>query len=115
MMTDAAAYQLTVDQSDTVVVGRVSGEIDHGNAAEFQAAVLDELRTGPLILDLSRLEFIDSAGLAAIESVRRTTPLRVVVAPESIVYRAFEIVGLDHIIPTYTSVDAARAQVAEGV
>lgn len=113
-MTHEAGYQLTVDQSDIALVGHVSGEIDHGNAAELQAALLAELTTGPVILDLSRLEFIDSAGLAAIETVRRTTPLRVVIAPESIVYRAYEIVGLEDVIPTYTSIDDALAHPPEG-
>jgi anti-anti-sigma factor len=112
-MTDESSYRLTIDETDAAVVGHVSGEIDHGNAGELQAAILGKLTTGPLILDLSRLEFIDSAGLAVLETVRRATPVWVVIPPESIINRVFEIVGLENIIPTYTSLDDALVHVRE--
>ena len=50
---------------DGAVVLAATGEIDMSNAGEFAAALT---RTGgdPLVVDLTAVEYIDSAGLAAL-------------------------------------------------
>ena len=52
--------------SGTLVLG-AAGEIDMSNAAAF-AAALDEARHGAdsFVLDLTEVEYLDSAGLAAL-------------------------------------------------
>jgi anti-anti-sigma factor len=44
----------------------VSGELDLANAAAFGAAVGDALATGPVLVDLNELSFMDSAGVRAL-------------------------------------------------
>ena len=43
-----------------------SGEIDMSNAAAFAAALADAASAGPFTVDLTRVEYLDSAGLAAL-------------------------------------------------
>jgi anti-anti-sigma factor len=51
----------------TLVLG-ATGEIDMSNAAAFAAALTDARgdAKGPFVLDLTRVEYLDSAGLAAL-------------------------------------------------
>ena len=49
----------------TLVLG-ATGEIDMSNAAAFAAALTDAHATGPFVLDLTRVEYLDSAGLAVL-------------------------------------------------
>lgn len=76
---------------------RLNGELDLVGAAQLRA-ILDELGTGPVTLDLSPLRLIDASGVAAIVEERRRRDaagdrLRVEGAT-GIVRRVFEIVGL---------------------
>lgn len=74
------ALTLTTDRRpDGAVVLAAIGEIDMSNAGEF-AAALTETGGDPLVVDLTAVEYIDSAGLAAlfphVERLRlRATPL----------------------------------------
>ncbi|XTZ13702.1 STAS domain-containing protein [Micromonospora echinospora] len=45
-----------------------AGEVDMSNAAEFAAALTHAVETaaGPVMVDLTALEYLDSAGLAAL-------------------------------------------------
>lgn len=77
---------------------RLAGELDLCGASVLRA-ILDELGTGPVTLDLSALRLIDASGIAAIVEERRRRDvagdrLRVEGAT-GIVRRVFEIVGLD--------------------
>jgi anti-anti-sigma regulatory factor len=62
-----------------------------------------------LVLDLRDTEYLDSAGIAMLESLRRTTDLRLVYDRVSIVGRAISIVGFDQVLAVYESVDDAVA------
>jgi anti-sigma B factor antagonist len=56
----------TVDRHpDGAAVVVVAGEIDMSNTADF-AAALDGAGDGPLVVDLTSVDYIDSAGLAAL-------------------------------------------------
>ena len=58
----------TGSRPDGAVVLTVAGEIDMSNAAVFSDALAGahEDAGGPLIVDLTAVEYIDSAGLAAL-------------------------------------------------
>lgn len=60
---------------DGVMVLAAAGEIDMSNAATFTAALAEALQhagTGHLVVDLTRVEYLDSAGLASLfEHVER--------------------------------------------
>ena len=66
----STALSLTTgDGPDGAVVVAATGEIDMSNAATFAAALTDARQgtaDGPLVVDLTRVEYIDSAGLAAL-------------------------------------------------
>jgi len=92
--------------SDIVVENRegmplisIRGEIDQSNAHELEQALGHTLRVGSrfVLLDVSRLTYMDSAGLsvllAATRQLRGSGWLGVV-NPNSDLYRLFELVGL---------------------
>ena len=80
---------------DTVVVAPV-GEIDLATVGVVEAEIEGALREAPaLVLDLSEVTFIDSAGLRLVlETSRRAAPFSVVRGPHE-VQRVFGLVGLE--------------------
>jgi anti-anti-sigma factor len=48
---------------------RLVGELDLATASEFERAVAD-ISHGDVVVDVSRLEFVDAAGLRALASLR---------------------------------------------
>jgi anti-anti-sigma factor len=95
--------ELTVTHSseDGVPVLALSGELDMSNAAAVRQAIASSgaERAGRLVLDLSGLTFIDSAGIAVLlEAAERldSVSLR---APAPAVWRVIEITGLTQVLP----------------
>jgi anti-anti-sigma factor len=88
---------------DRVVV-RLSGELDLGVAAQVAAAV-DELLDagfGRIVIDLSGLSFLDSAGVHASlaarwSAARRGAALSLVRGPRE-VHRVFQLTGTDSLL-----------------
>ena len=67
-MTPALTFT-TSRQSDGSTVLGATGEIDMSNAAAFAAALAEARQDAaeqPVVVDLSRLEYLDSAGLAVL-------------------------------------------------
>src|SRR5205823_5924749 len=90
-----AIYDLHIDDRSDVVIARLTGEIDQSNAAVVGQTLRDRAHGRPLVLDLSAAYYLDSAGIAMLDVLRRTTNLSLVLAPESIVTRALTITGFD--------------------
>jgi anti-anti-sigma factor len=95
---------------DTVLVGdrervlvTVDGEIDVTNAADFVEAVDGTGAPRPLVLDLSTVHFVDSAGLAALDLLLGRGTAVLVLDPESPVRAAATLMGL----PCHDTVRAA--------
>jgi anti-sigma B factor antagonist len=65
--------EIAVDNVDSVAVATVPvDELDASNAAEFKRDMAPVLQTNTrLVLDLSRLRFVDSSGLGAMLSCLR--------------------------------------------
>lgn len=109
----------TVDRDDGIIVD-VDGEIDGLTAPRLRdaiAAAFDRFDGRPLIVDLSAVRFLGSAGLrmlfdSAAEAVdkRGQQPLRIVVDHTRPVIRPIEIVGLDNVLALYESVSDALAR-----
>jgi anti-sigma B factor antagonist len=61
-------FQVEVQRTDNATVFVVSGELDLSSSPELEAAVgqLDSRDTGVVVLDLTAVEFMDSAGLAVV-------------------------------------------------
>jgi anti-sigma B factor antagonist len=105
-----------VDRDEGLIL-EVDGEIDGLTAPRLRDAVskaFDRLDGKPLIIDLTAVRFLGSAGLRALfdiagEAVHQhgRQPLRVVVDHTRPVIRPIEIVGLDNVLALYESVSDA--------
>lgn len=103
---------------DDVSVARLKGEIDLSNAASVERALVSGAsRSRTLILDLSELAYLDSAGVALLHRLARTRldegrSLAVVVTEGSFVRRVLEVTRLDTVVPVAPTVDDALAAAA---
>ncbi|MFD5249986.1 STAS domain-containing protein [Amycolatopsis sp. NPDC058340] len=98
-------------QLDGHALVTATGEVDVDTAPRLQAA-LDDSHGQACLLDLTRVSFLDSAGLAVLVTAHshaeaRREPLRVVVDSNSPVIRPIEITGLDVVLRLYHTVDEA--------
>jgi anti-anti-sigma factor len=57
-------------RADRTVVA-ITGEIDLATADAMGDAVREQLRTAPVLLDLSRVEFMDSSGVRVLDTLLR--------------------------------------------
>jgi anti-anti-sigma factor len=115
METDAdIRYDYLVGPAgSTVAVATPVGEFDVSNAADFKAQLLAALARTPavLVLDLSRMTFLDSTVLGALVAVhRRACAMGTVVRlanPTVTVIKLLTLTALDRVFPTYPTVHAA--------
>jgi anti-sigma B factor antagonist len=116
---DAAAEQvihLDVDErTEGVLVVRVDGDIDTLTSPLLTSYLADQFAAGPqvLVLDLSRVQFLGSAGLAALimareEAGRRDVKLRLVSASHAVL-RPLAATGLSNEFDVYDNTAAALA------
>jgi anti-anti-sigma factor len=98
-------FEIETAAADGVCSVRVAGEIDHGTADQLTAAFDDAAAVGAseLVLDLSGVRFVDSAGLRAIIQIERRArdgdrALRIV-SPAEEVREVFRLSGVDEILP----------------
>ena len=93
-----------------------TGDLDLVTAPELLAAIEPNLDagTGALVVDLSRLAFIDSSGLSALIRVNRRMSAAgrelSIIAPASPAAKAFEITGLDQVLPPARRAGLSRAR-----
>ncbi len=102
-----------VEMAKGVPVVSAPEEIDITNAGRFRAALLEsaERQPGTMVVDLTRTQFCDTAGLHALVSARKRAQSEggevVLVMPGPAVQRILAITGLDHVFPTFTSLEEA--------
>jgi anti-sigma B factor antagonist len=104
----------TDPQSHGVAVVRVSGDIDMSSAPQLSAH-LTQLRdsgTTTIIVDLSKVDFLDSSALGALIGVQKQLKadggsLKLACSHPKI-ERLFAITRLTEVIPVFATVDAAR-------
>jgi anti-sigma B factor antagonist len=82
----------------------VTGEIDVTNADEFSQSVMTLDGRWPIILQLSGLGYVDSAGFAALDRLLALGTIVVVLSPESVVHKAAELMEL----PFHHDTETAR-------
>lgn len=85
-----------VDVADgpPVTVVEVGGEVDVSNAEEFEQAINGVEGTRPVVADLSRLDYIDSAGFAVLDRLLTADAITIVLDPRSPVRAAATLVRL---------------------
>lgn len=91
--------------ADTVV--KLRGELDRTSRGQIEARLCDADPAGRLVVDLGELGYIDSAGIALLDSLHRGWDLRLVVPESSHVSKVLRITGVDAFIPVFAAVDAA--------
>jgi anti-anti-sigma factor len=99
----ASALTLQSSRNDRTAQISATGEIDLSCVDELRRAVLDAAEDAErLVLDLSRVEFIDTTGLAALLELRSTLQGRGVLfqieAAEGPVRQAVDVTGLGHLL-----------------
>ena len=112
--------RMNVRRSGTVVIAELSGEIDMSNATELGAAMLAQLRAGEslgLVIDLSGVTYLDSAGIHVIYGIRerlrtRGMKLRLVVPPSALIMDALRLTGVTEAVPVDDGADEAEAGIA---
>jgi anti-sigma B factor antagonist len=75
----------------------IEGQVDAATVEAFEARITEAIGSGPVILDMTGVDFIDSSGLrvllTASRLVRPGRRLRIV--PSEQVRRVFNVTGLD--------------------
>lgn len=115
----AQMMQLAIAQLESAIVVSVSGEIDMLTAPRLADALrtaLHDARAGaPVVVDLSRVSFLDSHGLGALAEAASAASagghgsLRVVVGDARTAIRPLQITGLNKLLPLYSMLDDALA------
>lgn len=114
-----ADLQLTSHEG--VLIARLTGEIDSSNAGELRAAIADATPNAALgvLLNLSDVEYIDSAGIHMLyrlgESLRnRGQALRVVIPPGSPASDALRLAGVTRHVDVVEAVDEGLQALTAG-
>jgi anti-anti-sigma factor len=115
MAGDDFAAQIEREPDMTVVA--LTGEIDLANVDDLAKALDDAAGRGvPVIIDVSALAFIDSAGFAAIHRsiVGTDGPSSHLVVPSACpTARSFGVSGLTEVLAVHESLADARASVGQ--
>ena len=104
--------------TDAHLLCRPVGAIDAFSVSEFRAAVAAVPSATSLVVDLSGVSFLDSAGLGAlIGAVRRLRQLGgevTIAAPRPLIARVLHTTGFDRIVSIFASVGEAVGALGEG-
>lgn len=111
MTSDGALFEIESDDGNGASIVRVRGELDLTNASALEKA-LDGTLDGTVILDLSAVVFVDSAGMRTIDTAFKRLrdsdrALLVVAPPDSRAGWTFRVAGFssDFVLD---SVEAAK-------
>jgi anti-anti-sigma factor len=88
----------------------VTGEVDASNVVEFNRSVRDLSGARPIILQLSSIKYLDSAGFSALDRLLADDEIVIVLAPDSFMYRVAELMCM----PIHHDAKAARKAVHKG-
>lgn len=99
---------------DAATVLRVAGRIDMTTSDAFRDRMLALLKTsGPLVVDMSGVSYISSAGLRALmlgsRQAHSAGTRLAVAAAQSVVMEIFKISRFDKVLSCHETVDAALA------
>lgn len=104
---------------DRVAVARLTGEIDLSNADSIESAITESTpnQALALILDVSALDYLDSAGIHLVYRLReklgaRGQSLRVVIPAESPANDALRLAGVSQVVETAQTLEAALEEFA---
>jgi anti-anti-sigma factor len=99
-------------ERDACIV-RLVGEIDLSNASAVESRLADLVRGEPdhrIVLELTDVEYLDSAAFAAIERLSRIARVSIVLSPTSPIHRAVAISGLGELVPIAPTLEELAAR-----
>ena len=104
------------DSADGVLMLEGAGELDLSTAGQLHDSLMTPISEGlDVVVDLTRVSFIDSSGIAALvgafRSVNGTGRMSVLIAPGSQVARVFELARMGDALPVVTD----RAEAVSGL
>ncbi|HLL66357.1 MAG TPA: STAS domain-containing protein [Micromonosporaceae bacterium] len=107
--------RVIVRRHDDCQILAVVGEIDHARAASLEAEMLAAAEPGtPLIVDLTGVTFLDSAGLRLLDDLVRTcaerrSPVRIVAPRPGAVRFTIDLIGFRPELLAETADEATAA------
>ena len=110
-----AGCEVTEEWSERTVVVSVAGELDVLTSPHLKAGIDAALEKGPavLVIDLSEVEFLSSAGMAVLVAAREQAEASHVkfgvVASGPATSRPLTLIGLAEVIGMYPTLGEARA------
>ncbi len=93
-MFDITERKLDIAGQPAKLLAEVSGEIDFTNANRFARAIRSLGGPRPLVLDLTGLRYVDSAGFAALDHLLRQHAITIVLNPHSPIRAAAKLIEL---------------------
>jgi anti-anti-sigma factor len=115
LIADADSLSFAVSQGPGYSVVSVAGEIDAGTEKQFRDALTSALARGTvrIVVDLSAVGFMASAGIGVLMGVRRVLAdaggLLVLAAPHREVAQVLSMTGVGDVVPVTASVADAVA------
>ena len=104
--------EIRTTEQDRHVVLQPVGELDAYTVPSFREALAGQTRTNRLLIDLSEVPFMDSAGLGAliggIRRIREAGGEVAVACDRPALVRLLHTTGFDRIVVVADTVDAAR-------
>jgi len=113
------AFEVEKQQVDQAVVLTVFGEVDMLSSPKLAEAIGTALAAKPaaLILDLSKVDFLASAGMTVLviaqAEVESSTKFAVV-ANGAATSRPIKLMGIDSVLSLYSTLDSALSAIADG-
>jgi anti-anti-sigma factor len=116
--------EVRIEREDETVVAMLTGEVDMSNATSVRQQIAESVTPDDdaVIVDLSELSFIDSAGLHTLIELgnvldERRQKLLLCLPSGSTIRRAIEIIGLPQAVSVYSdrveAMDAVRSSAVE--
>ncbi len=113
MSNDQLSIDIHIENRGEAIIFRLRGSLDIATSPAVRAALLEAAGAGNhnIVVDLSKLEFLDSTGLGALIGAHRRAlendgNVRLVVSDGPIA-RLLNITGLIRILAVYQSIDNA--------
>ena len=104
------------EQREGVLIAAVEGEIDSSIAPELRLALADRLpsASSALVLDLSRVTYLDSAGIQLLFDLgrrlaARRQAMRLVVPDQTPMRRVLDLCAVTHVAPMDPDLESALA------
>jgi len=105
--------QITSSTSGTLNVATLEGRLDTATAAEAEGTLLGLLTAAGLVLDMTEVRYVSSAGLRTLLKLAKEAKAKgaaySLVGLQPAVREVFEISGFDKIIPSYATLAEAVA------